>query len=173
MLGWLFVALGVAFGSAVFPLMSIEVFVIGLVSSEPTVPWLAIGAVVATGQVAGKLVYYLGARGSIRLPQMLHNRLHRQRPPSARRERWRARTKLVRAKIEAVRERCHRHPHWMTGTYGVSSILGMPPLMATTVLAGLARMRMSLFLTAGFLGRFIRFSALAAAPAVFTGWLHV
>jgi membrane protein YqaA with SNARE-associated domain len=172
MLGWLCVTLGVAFGSALLPLVSVEVFVIGLVASQPGVPWLAIGGVVAVGQIAGKLVYYLAARGSIKLPQRLHDFLHRERPPSARRDRWHLRTKYLRGKLDALRERCHRHPHWMVGTYGVSSVIGMPPFMATSVLAGLAKMSMSTFIGAGLAGRWIRFSVLAASPALFAGWLH-
>lgn len=173
MFGWLCVTFGVALGSAVVPLASIEIFVIGLATADPAIPWLLLGGVVAVGQVAGKLVYYLAARGSIHLPKPLHNRLHRARPPSARRERWHLRTKRVRRWLEALRERCHRHPYWMTGTYGLSSVLGLPPFMATTVLAGLVRMRISMFLTAGLLGRFVRFSAIAAAPTVFAAWLHL
>jgi membrane protein YqaA with SNARE-associated domain len=172
MFGWLCVTLGVAFGSAIVPLISVEVFVIGLATSNSGAHWLAVGAVVALGQVAGKLLYYLAARGSIRLPHFLHKHVHREREPSPRRDRWRARTKWLNAKVEALRERCHRHPHWMAGTYGISSIVGLPPYMATTVLAGMVRMRMSTFVTAGLLGRWIRFSALAASPALFSGWLH-
>jgi membrane protein YqaA with SNARE-associated domain len=173
MLGWLCLTLGVAFGSALVPLMSAELFVIGLVSTQPGVHWLAIGGVVAVGQIAGKLLYYLAARGSIRLPKFLHDRLHRERVPSERRERWRRRTNGVRAKLDALRERCHRHPHWMTGTYGISSVTGLPPFMATSVLAGLANMRMSTFVTAGVIGRWIRFSLLAASPGLFVGWPHL
>ncbi|MEC3977504.1 hypothetical protein [Amycolatopsis sp. H20-H5] len=172
MFGWLLVTLGVAFGSAIVPLISVEVFVIGLVANEPGMHWFVLGAVVAIGQIAGKLLYFLAARGTIRLPKFLHDRLHRERPPSARRERWHLRTKKIRGKLDALRERCHRHPHWMSGTYGVSSLLGLPPFMATSVLAGLVRMRLSTFLTAGLLGRWIRFSALAASPAMFAGFFH-
>lgn len=173
MIGWLCVTLGVAFGSAIVPLISVEVFVIGLASSEPGVHWLAIGAAVAIGQVAGKLLFYLAAKGSIKLPKFLHDRLHRERPMTARRARWELRTKRLRAWLEGLRERCHRHPAWMTGTYGVSAVVGLPPFMATTVLAGLVRMPMSLFLGAGLAGRFARFSLLAASPALFAGWLHL
>ncbi|MGC7100060.1 hypothetical protein ACPZ19_35725 [Amycolatopsis lurida] len=172
MIGWLCVTLGVAFGSAIVPLISVEVFVLGLASTEPGVHWLAIGAAVAIGQVAGKLLYYLAAKGSIKLPKFLHDRLHRERPMTPRRARWELRTKRVRAWLNGLRERCHRHPAWMTGTYGVSAVIGLPPFMATTVLAGLVRMPMSLFLGAGLAGRFARFSLLAASPAMFTGWLH-
>lgn len=172
MLGWCCVSAGVAFGSALLPLISVELFVLGLVTREPGLPWLAIGAAVAIGQVAGKLPYYLAARGTLHLPSFLHRRTQTDdRPPTPRRERWHQRTKRVRGWIEAVTERCHRHPHWMVTTYGVSSVVGLPPFMATTLLAGLARMSMTAFLSAGLLGRFVRFSALAASPALLTHWM--
>lgn len=173
MLAWLGVAFGVAFGSAVFPLLSIELFVIGLVTQQPNIPWLMLGAVVAVGQVTGKLIYYYAGRGSLRLPAFLHRWRERhcaERPLSDRRLRWQLRTKRLRMLVDALRERCHRHPRWMVGAYSVSSVVGLPPFMATTVLAGLARMRLSAFLSAGILGRFVRFSTLAAAPALFASW---
>lgn len=172
MFGLLCLTLGVAFASALVPLINVEVFVLGLVSTEPGMHWALIGAAVAIGQVPGKLLYYLAARGSIKLPSFLHDRLHRERPPSRWRDRLHRRTKWLRAKIEALREKCHQHPHWMTGTYVVSSVVGIPPYMATTVLAGLVDMRMPTFLGAGLAGRFVRYSALAACPAVFLSWFH-
>lgn len=173
MIGWLCVAFGTALGTAVAPVISIEVFVVGLASALPDMHWLLLGAVVAAGQVGGKLFYYLGARGSIRLPAPLYKRLHRERvrEPSPRRERWQLRTKRFRRWLETVRERCHRHPFWMNSTYAVSSLVGLPPFMATTVLAGIVRMRIGVFLTTGLVGRCIRFSLLAAAPTLVTTWL--
>jgi membrane protein YqaA with SNARE-associated domain len=144
MLMWLGVSLGVAFGSAVLPLVSVEIFVLGLVANHPEIPWLLLGAVIAVGQVAGKLVHYYAARGSLRLPRFLHRR---ERTPSARRQRWAQRTKRLRAWAGRVTDRCHRHPRWMFGTYSVSALVGLPP------------------------GRFVRFSLLAAAPAMMAGWL--
>ncbi|TVT49270.1 hypothetical protein FNH05_17095 [Amycolatopsis rhizosphaerae] len=172
MFGWFCLALGVAFGSALLPLISVEVFVVGLMATEPTARWFLVGAAVAIGQVAGKLLYYLAARGSIRLPPWLHDRLHRQRPPTRWRQRWHERTKGLRVRLDALRERCHRHPHWMTGTYGVSSVVGVPPFMATTVLAGLVAMPLVTFVAAGLAGRFVRYSVLASFPALFSSWLH-
>jgi membrane protein YqaA with SNARE-associated domain len=171
LVAWLIVTFGVAFGSAVLPLISIEIFLIGLAAQEPHIPWLALGAVVAVGQVGGKLIYYYAARGSLRLPAFLHRKHPVDRPPSPRRERWALRTKRIRAWVEVLREKCHRHPRWMFGTYGVSSVIGLPPFMATSVLAGMVRMSLSAFLSAGLIGRFIRFSALAASPALFASWL--
>ena len=171
MLAWLCVTLGVAFGSALLPLVSIEIFLVGLAVQEPHIPWLALGAVVAIGQVAGKLVYYYAARGEVHLPRWMHRKHRVKGPVTARRIRWELRTKRIRGWIETLREKCHRHPRWMVGTYGVSSLLGLPPYMATAVLAGMARMSLSAFLSAGLLGRFVRFSAIAASPALCAGWI--
>ena len=63
MLAWLGLTLGVAFGSALLPLVSVEIFLIGLAVQQPHIPWLLLGAAVAIGQVAGKLLYYYAAQG--------------------------------------------------------------------------------------------------------------
>jgi membrane protein YqaA with SNARE-associated domain len=169
-LTWLFVALGVAFGSALLPLVSMEIFLVGLALHEPNIPWLLLGAVVAIGQVGGKLLYYYAAKGQLHLPRWLH-RKREPGPPSARRIRWELRTKRLRGWVTALREKCHRHPRWMVGTYGLSSVFGLPPFMATSVLAGMVRMSLSAFVGAGLVGRFIRFSAIAASPALIAGWV--
>ncbi|MFF0144860.1 membrane protein YqaA with SNARE-associated domain [Amycolatopsis sulphurea] len=169
---WLLVTFAVAFGSAIVPLVNAELFVIGLCASQQNPHWLWLGGAVAIGQIAGKLLYYLAARGSIRLPKVLHDRLHAKRTLTPRRVRWQRRTEVLRTKVEALRERCQRHPHWMATTYGVSSVVGLPPFMATSVLAGMVRMRLCTFLAAGLAGRWLRFSLLAAAPAAFGGWPH-
>lgn len=170
MIAWLGLTLGVAFGSALVPLISIEVFLIGLAMQKPNIPWLLLGAAVAIGQVAGKLLYYYAAKGDLHLPAFLHRR-REAKLDTPRRVRWHRRTKRIRGWVEALREKCHRHPRWMVGTYGVSSVLGLPPFMATSVLAGMVQMSLTAFLGAGLIGRFIRFSALAASPALCAGWL--
>lgn len=117
----------VSFGSALLPVISVELYVIAVAAGPEPVHWALVAAVVAVGQIAGKTLYYLAARGSIRLPAYLH-RTPKERLPSQRRDRWRARTK---------------------------------------------RMRMSVFLAAGLLGRFARFALLAASPALVAGWMHL
>ncbi|XVV08026.1 hypothetical protein ACQPW3_32765 [Actinosynnema sp. CA-248983] len=163
MLGWLGLTFGVAFGSAIIPLISIEVFVIGLVTQQPHISWWWIGLAVAVGQVLGKMFYFLAARGSLHLPAFMH-RKKKDKPPSPRRLKWKTR-------LDSIRDRCHRHPHWMFGTHAVSSVVGLPPFMFTTVLAGLAGMSSWLFITTGMVGRFARFSVLAASPGLMAGWL--
>jgi membrane protein YqaA with SNARE-associated domain len=167
-LAWLGLTLGVAFGSALLPLVSVEIFLIGLAMQQPHIPWLLLGAAVAVGQVAGKLLYYYAARGDLHLPKFMHRR--KDKVETERRLRWHRRTKRVRMWIEALREKCHRHPRWMVGTYGISSVIGLPPFMATSVLAGMVRMSLAAFLGAGLIGRFIRFSVLAASPAICASW---
>lgn len=168
MVAWLAVALGVAFGSALIPLISIEIFLVGLAMQQPHIPWLCLGAVVAVGQVAGKLLYYYAAKGELRLPKFMHRD---EKVATPRRLAWQRRTKRLRMWVEYLREKCHRHPRWMVGTYGISSVFGLPPFMATSVLAGMVRMSLAAFLSAGLIGRFIRFSLLAASPALFANWL--
>ncbi|MGM1065518.1 hypothetical protein [Saccharothrix sp. Mg75] len=167
MLGWLCLTFGIAFGSAVLPLISIEIFVIGLVTQQPGIAWWWVGLAVALGQVLGKMFYFLAARGSLRLPAFLR-RAGKPEKPGKPLPPWRLRWG---ARLEWVRLRCHRHPHWMFGTHAVSSVVGLPPFMFTTVLAGLAGMSSWLFISTGVIGRFTRFSALAASPAALAGWL--
>jgi len=169
-IGWLSLSFVIALGLAVAPIFSVEVVVITLATTT-SIPWMLLGAAVAIGEITGKSLYYLAARGTIRLPTPLHNRLRAQHAPGARRRKLRAGSNRVRTWFHNLRERCIRHPYWMGGTYGISAILGMPPFMATTVFAGAMRMRPSVFLTTGVTGRFVRYSSLAAAPALVSTWL--
>lgn len=166
MMGTLVLTTAVAAGSALLPLVSVEVFVIGLMALHPALPVLAVGAAAGIGQLAGKTPFFLAARGSIRLPRLLH----RERPLSPRRYRLELVRKRIRSIVDSVRERCLRHPKWLVGSYAVSSVTGLPPLLATTMLAGVGRMPVALFLATGILGRTTRFTLLAAAPALLAGW---
>jgi membrane protein YqaA with SNARE-associated domain len=164
-IAWLSLTFGVAVGSAIVPLISIELFVLGLVTQQPSIACWAVGLAVASGQVLGKLVYFLAARGSLRLPNFLQRKEKPAKAGSEFRLKWKAR-------LEKVRDRCHRHPHWMFSTHALSSVFGLPPFMFTTVLAGLAGMSTPLFVATGAIGRFARFTVLAASPAVMASWLH-
>ncbi|HEX6355333.1 hypothetical protein [Actinophytocola sp.] len=160
---WLCIGFVLAFGMAVFPFGSIEVFLIGLAVNRPDIPWLALGAAVATGQVLGKLVHFYAARGALRLPALI-------RPaPDATPERGRPgwRTRLT-ATMASATERAERHPGWLHAVFAVSALVGLPPFGATTVLAGLVGVRPGVFLAVGLLGRITRYSGLAAAPGLLT-----
>lgn len=175
MFTWLLVTFGVAIGSALFPPMSVELFVVGLASREPRIPWLALGAVIAVGQVLGKLLYYYAGRGSLRLPDFLHRRTVGTAPstpvdrPATR---WRRALAWLRVKWVWLHDKCHRHPGWMFGATTTSALIGIPPFMAMTVLAGIAGLSLRMFLAATLPGRFVRFSALAASPELFHHVMH-
>jgi membrane protein YqaA with SNARE-associated domain len=162
-IAWVALTFGVAFGSAILPLISIEVFVLGLATQQTGMSFWIVGAAVAAGQVLGKLLYFYAARGDLHLPKWLHLKKKERDPdkPPSRWSRW----------MTWIRDRCHRHPHWMFGTHAMSSVVGLPPFMATTVLAGFAGMSTTLFVATGAVGRFARFTLLAACPAIFAGWI--
>jgi membrane protein YqaA with SNARE-associated domain len=177
MIGLLLLTLGVAVGSAMIPLISVEVFVVAMATahSADTPPYLAVGAVVAIGQVAGKLVYFFGARGDLRLPARLHRHTKvtamasAGAPPEAP-TRTQAVLHWCKVKLSWLREKCHAHPKWMFATHTVSSVTGLPPFMATTVFAGLSGMSLTAFLISSLPGRFVRFAALAASPGLLMHW---
>lgn len=177
MIGMLLLTLGVAVGSALIPLISVEVFVVAMASAHAsnTPHYLAVGAVVAIGQVAGKLLYFYGARGDMQLPERLHRHTkvtamaNAGAPPIAPTRRQAA-LHWSKVKLSWLREKCHAHPKWMFATHTVSSVTGLPPFMATTVLAGLSGMSLPAFLVASMPGRFVRFAALAASPGLLMHW---
>lgn len=151
-------AIGTGFVSAVFPLVNAEL-------ATGAAAWglerpLAWGVVVAitVGQVAGKLVVYEGARGGRRLG--LRWRLARQRrrpaqpapqprPPG----RWAALGAKLLGAMEG-RWRCN-------AVVVLSAVVSLPPLFATSVAAGLIRMRRLDFAVCVACGRLVRFAAIA------------
>ncbi|MFS8102942.1 hypothetical protein LFM09_38025 [Lentzea alba] len=160
---------GVALGSSLVPFISIEAFVLGLCTNWPSVSFWIIGLVVAVGQVLGKLLYFYAARGDIQLPKWLHRKKKEGAKPS-RFQRWFGPGTRIHRWYGWVHVKCKAHPNWMAGTHAVSSLVGLPPFMATSVLAGLAGMSTWLFVVTGMVGRFARFSFLAASPAMVMAW---
>ncbi|HJP77234.1 MAG TPA: hypothetical protein VJ914_23395 [Pseudonocardiaceae bacterium] len=184
MFTWLLVTLGVATAAALFPVLSVELFTVGLILKHPEIPWWLLGLAIAIGQFAGKLVYYYAGRGNIRLPQFLHRKAtaatvikDTKPPPTGLRRYWHRVWVWIRAAWIWLRDRCHRHPYWMFGALACSSFVGLPPFAATSVLAGLAGLSVRSFALGVIPGRFARFSLLAASPMVVKHWhwhwLHV
>lgn len=172
MLTWLWVTLGVAIASSLLPIVSAELFVLAFAAHHPHLPVFAFGVVLAVGQVAGKLLYFYAARGSIRLPKFLQRK---EKPPKpiptgGIRARWRAVVGWVHGGWEWLRVRCHRHPKWMVAATASSALIGIPPFLATAVLAGLAGLSLPAFLLSCLPARIIRFTVLAAAPGLVMHW---
>lgn len=165
---WLCITFGLAFLLAVFPFGSIELFVVGLVVREPTIPWLALGVICAAGQVLGKVVHYYAARGVVRLPAFARVEVTSDGAADNERTGWRAK---VANWMAMAMDRAEERPWWMFGVFSVSTVVGLPPFGATAVLAGLVKMRMPVFLVVALPGRSIRYCALAAAPPILASFL--
>ncbi|MEU6131097.1 hypothetical protein ABZ805_18155 [Saccharopolyspora sp. NPDC047091] len=159
-IGLIATAFGMAVASALLPVISVEIFVIGLVVKSPEVPWWLLALVVTIGQIGGKLLYFYAARGVIRLPRFLQ----RKSEPGEHRGRWAA-------WLERFRVGCQTRPMWTGGVLLLSAVASLPPFLATCVAAGWARVPLSTFLVTGLVGRFVRFAALAVAPGAMIAWL--
>ena len=166
MLGWLFVLLGIAIASSVLPVLSVEVFVVAFAAHHPHLPVVLFGAVAAVGQVTGKLLYFYAARGSLHLPAFMHRSVHATQTLGSDRHWWHR----IRLAWQWLHDRCHEHPKVLIAATACSALLGVPPFLATTVLAGLAGLSLGTFVMASLPARFVRFTLLAAAPNLVLHW---
>ena len=135
--------LGVAFASALVPLINIEAYlgVRGSVSAVDNV-WL-LGFAAGLGQMVGKVVwYYLGASS-------LHWRWVRKRIETPKAE----------ARLEKWRTRTHERPVLTGALVFLSAASGFPPFAIVAVLAGQLRMSLTMFFVLGLAGRWLRFTA--------------
>ena len=150
-MGDLLGVLGVAFASALVPLVNIEAYlgVRGSVGSIDNV-WV-LGLAAGFGQMVGKVVwYYLGASS-------LHWGWVRRRME----------TPKAQARLETWRLRTHERPVLAGALVFGSAFSGFPPFAILSVLAGQLRMQLALFFGLGLAGRWLRFTAVLGGA----GWL--
>ena len=150
-MGDLLGVLGVAFASALVPLVNIEAYlgVRGSVGGIDNV-WV-LGLAAGLGQMVGKVVwYYLGASS-------LHWGWVRRRME----------TPKAQARLETWRLRTHERPALAGALVFVSAFSGFPPFAILSVLAGQLRMQLALFFGLGLAGRWLRFTAVLGGA----GWL--
>lgn len=137
--------------SALLPFVNAEAYLIGLSALvRPPNIWL-LALVAAAGQMVGKTVYYYAGRGSLQLPRVMRRK---QRPG-----RWAERLQRLREKAEAK-------PVYAAGLVLLSAFAGLPPFAAVSVLAGVVRLPVWLFVPLGLVGRYARFAVCLAAPGV-------
>ncbi|WP_026454866.1 hypothetical protein [Saccharomonospora iraqiensis] len=154
MIGWLAATLGTGVLSAVVPVVTIEVYLVGVRATDPDVPWPALALAAAVGQMAGKMLFFYAGRGGVRLSE----RLRRDTDPT-RSRRWVT-------WISRFREACAERPRTAAGILFVSASLGLPPFAVIAVVAGATTMGPVRFLILGFSGRTIRFAVLTLAPSL-------
>jgi membrane protein YqaA with SNARE-associated domain len=130
--------------------------------------WPAVVVAIAVGQSIAKVLIYLGARdGRGLLPSWPAHRP--PRPPGSRRRlgTWvRDATRRWTPQAERVAELVRR-PGAGSALILTSAVGGIPPLAATSVIAGAAHMRLALFGGSCLTGRLVRFTLIAIPVA---GW---
>ena len=128
-----------AFVSAILPWVNAEVLILSLPAIAGSRAELAMFVLIATaGQMAGKCVIYWVARHGGVFPSM-----------------WIAR------RMERWRERAAARPSSSIALIAASSLVGIPPFYAMSVVAGALKMNFGSFFVAGACGRLVRFFALA------------
>ncbi|MFY1634307.1 hypothetical protein ACN27F_13670 [Solwaraspora sp. WMMB335] len=170
--------------SAVLPVTPIEPYLVALTATSTYDP-VALGVAAAAGQTIPKLGMFLAARGVIRSPRVnkwlakrtatrkgdgreTPGRVLRLAHRAADRLPERARSRLAGWSKWLARE--HRRlyePAFVAPTLFVSAVVGVPPLLVTSVVAGGTRMPGVVFTVVCFVGRSIRFVALAKVPGLF------
>jgi membrane protein YqaA with SNARE-associated domain len=132
----------VAVISSLVPLVSIDLFLIGLTLATGTGAAIPIVLLAAAGQVVGKLPVYFAARGVTAVPG-----------------RQRARIERVRAWVA----RWQRSRHLVLGT---SAVLGLPPFSIISTAAGALAIELRTFCVIVFGGRALRFACVIAATGL-------
>lgn len=127
-------------GAAVAAFLALEAY-LAVAAVDDSYPSVVLAAVAAAGQVAGKLLWYWAGAGTTRLPWL--------------------RRKLESPKISAAmtrwRDRTDGRPVYTGLVLLASAFAGLPPFMLMSVVAGVLRVRMWLFVGTGLVGRFLRF----------------
>ncbi|WP_190815269.1 VTT domain-containing protein [Saccharopolyspora pogona] len=152
MIGWLLATAGTAALGSVFPLVNIELYLLGVVSTVDGVSWWAFGLAAAVGQVAGKALFYLAGKGGFTLGERL-----RKRVEAKRRGRWSA-------WFEKFHQRTQERPWWGLGVLCLSAVPGIPPYSLMCFLSGAAGIPLIGFLVASLVGRSLHFLIVAGAP---------
>ncbi|WP_258175244.1 VTT domain-containing protein [Actinopolyspora mortivallis] len=139
--------------TAVVPVFSSEMYLVGVALAQPELSWWVLGPAAAVGQLVGKTVHYLAARGVLRLPRLL--RRYRNRPDGE--------------TLRRLQAACTRHRLSGATTVFASGLVGLPPFTLVAPAAGLLKAPLTVWAPAATAGRLIRFCLLAALP----GLLHL
>jgi membrane protein YqaA with SNARE-associated domain len=133
---------GLAVASAVFPWVNAEVIILSLPAMAPSKPALLLLLLVATaGHMTGKcFLYWAGRKGD----RVLTGRAGKA--------------------LTKWRERLETKPSKAVALVLISSVVGLPPFFLMTILAGTLRMNFVVYLTAGTMGRLVRFGAVVMLP---------
>jgi membrane protein YqaA with SNARE-associated domain len=156
--------------SGLVPLINAEALLIAAVVHAQG-RWPAAVIAVAVGQSGAKVLIYLAARDGRRLLPTRWLAPRNARPPTRHRSpltRLRDATRRWSPQADRVAQLVRR-PIAGSALILASAIGGLPPLAATSVIAGASHMRLSLFGTTCLTGRLIRFTIIAIPVAGYLG----
>jgi membrane protein YqaA with SNARE-associated domain len=156
--------------SGLVPLINAEALLIAAVVQAQG-RWPAVVVAVAVGQSAAKVLIYLAARDGRKLLPTRWATPRTRRPPTGHRSpltRLRDATRRWSPQAGRVAELVRR-PVAGSALILASAVGGIPPLAATSVIAGASRMRLSLFGTTCLTGRLVRFTIIAIPVAGYLG----
>ncbi|MEV4620144.1 hypothetical protein AB0J74_15730 [Asanoa sp. NPDC049573] len=145
----------VGFASAFQPFLPAEAYLLGVTATTGAVPVLA-GLAAAVGQTGGKAVVFLASRGLVRWSYL--RRLVDRPPPAKPRSPFRRRMTALIALLD--------QPRWSAALLLLSAVVGIPPLIATTIYAARTPMPLPIFAVLTLTGRSVRFIVLALAPGL-------
>lgn len=127
-------------GSALLPVLNLEAYLV-VASTDGRWPALVLSGIAALGQMVGKTAWFYAGTHSTRLPRI--------------------RRKLEQPKWQASYAKWHARTDGrpvLTGLLlGTSALVGIPPFAVMSVLAGVLRVDLTLFLVTGLVGRWARF----------------
>lgn len=132
---------GFSFLSAIIPVLTVEVYLLGASALAPPSFILPLVIAAAGGQMAGKVLLYYTGTGALKIPG-----------------------KRLQAALVKANTKMAENPRMGGALLFASASLGVPPFYVMTLAAGAARMNLPAFIVLGFVGRAIRFAAFVLAP---------
>ena len=134
--------------SAVVPWVNAEIVLLSFTTTAASPATMAVFVVVATvGQMTGKMALYAAGRQGSRAPSPRIARL-----------------------LEVWRPRCLANPSHADRLVLVSSTIGFPPFIMTSLVAGALGMDLARFVIAGTVGRLLHFGAVVLLGNVVAGF---
>jgi len=122
--------------------INIELYLIAVAALAHASPVPMIG-LVTMGQMTAALILHFSGRG-------VHNLEF-----------------FRRVRLDRAEAAFKKHPRHSLGVVGLSSLTGLPPFYAVSLLSGALRLPSLRFMVIGTIGRVVRFSAVYLAPGLF------
>ncbi|MFC6154428.1 hypothetical protein [Nocardioides yefusunii] len=142
-----------AFASALIPVINIEAILV-VADAKTDVPMFALALAAGVGQMAGKWLWYWGGTNVERASWV---RTYMEKPKAQ-------------ASLAKWQERAEGRPVFTGGLLFLSAWGGIPPYAVLSVLAGVIKVRLWVFLVTGLAGRTLRFWTVLGGVELIRSW---